>query len=42
MAKEKSWKEVKIMVFDAPQLTDKPYVQRLEYLDQSKSFSEVF
>jgi DNA ligase-1 len=32
----RNWKSVKIMVFDAPQATDKSYAQRLELLRQSK------
>jgi hypothetical protein len=35
----RSWKDVKIMVFDAPQATDKPYSQRLELLEKSTYYS---
>jgi hypothetical protein len=33
----RNWKDIRIMIFDAPQSTDKPYSQRLELLKQSKS-----
>jgi hypothetical protein len=36
---ENSWKDTKIIMFDAPQATDKPYIQRLELLEKSKSLS---
>jgi hypothetical protein len=33
---ERDWKNVKIIIFDAPQATDNSYAQRLELLKQSK------
>jgi hypothetical protein len=38
----RNWKDVKIMVFDAPQSTDKPYSQRLSILQSSKSHVKYF
>jgi hypothetical protein len=35
---QRNWKDVKIMIFDAPQSTDKPYSQRLELLQKSTFF----
>jgi hypothetical protein len=35
MKEERNWKEVKIVAFDAPQMTDKPYSERLAYLRQN-------
>jgi hypothetical protein len=32
---QRDWKNVKIMIFDTPQATDKPYSQRLEMIQQS-------
>jgi hypothetical protein len=31
---KRDWSDVKIMIFDAPQATDKPYDQRLNFLQQ--------
>jgi hypothetical protein len=31
---ERDWKDVKIMIFDSPQVADKPYSQRLAFLQQ--------
>jgi hypothetical protein len=33
---KRNWNHVKIIAFDAPQATDKPYIQRLELLQKSK------
>jgi hypothetical protein len=35
----KNWKDVKIIVYDAPQMTDKPYSQRLQMLQSSKIYT---
>jgi hypothetical protein len=35
---QRNWKDVKIMIFDAPQATDKPYSQRLLMLQQSTKY----
>jgi ATP-dependent DNA ligase len=35
-AQNANWSNVKIMVFDTPQVADKPYSERLEILQQSK------
>jgi hypothetical protein len=39
---KRDWSSVRIMIFDAPQATDKPYSQRLELLRQSKCSVVVF
>jgi hypothetical protein len=33
---KRDWKGVKILIFDAPGATDKPYSQRLELLQESE------
>jgi hypothetical protein len=38
----RNWKNVKITAFDAPQATDKPYSQRLQYLEQSTKISYIY
>jgi hypothetical protein len=35
-ASQRNWKDVKIVAFDAPQVSDSPYVERLKLLQQSK------
>jgi hypothetical protein len=39
---DRKWKNISIMIFDAPQVADKPYAQRLEYLKQSIVLSSLF
>jgi hypothetical protein len=41
-AETKNWKEVKIMIFDAPQVKDKPYAERLEYLKKSTLYRNLY
>jgi hypothetical protein len=37
-AEQRNWQDVKIFIFDAPQATEKSYVQRLQMLHTSTVF----
>jgi hypothetical protein len=39
---QSDWTNVKILVFDTPQLVDKPYSERWNFLQQSNYFDVIF